>query len=284
MTFSFDSLHRRYKRLLENSEKICKIKNASGIILLAALVLIFGSASLYKNIELPIDFPILILLSFLPMGFVVYLLNYSNRFVMKNDDYRFFKIYDTYIKLQTYQDTKLQDDKSKAIASVIYLADMIGGWTKNAPREISELPDSVCKNLKSKLVPAIQHDKPEIISSFINRLFNVLIGLSNSDVKISYLQAIDDDLKSYPALAIKEEAPKEPITLKIWKIKYVLIFSGSVPVFVVSQVLQEIQAGQIMEKTLLFALALIGVVVTLYAVERKVGGKSPTTKPNETSS
>jgi len=273
MSYSLDSLQRRYDGLNTNSNKLEKIKKIAGRFVFSSIILLFGLLGLSDFFELDLS-PAFVLFVFVPMGIAVYLMNYSNRYIMKSEDFRFFRFFDAYIKLLTFKDTKLKDDKINAVRSIISLANLISGWTINAPKDISELPDHVGNELKSKIGNAITQEKYDLIDSFVNSLPSILMGISTQDVKTSHLEALKNDLSSYD---IKTEPiktkPKGTLGSKIWKLKYVLIIIGSITLFVTSQILQEIQIGELLESVLIFALALIGVLGTLYTLERKTASK-----------
>lgn len=273
MTFSLDSLDRRYRGLQSKDKKGDQISEVVRILLIASLVVLFGSIVISDYLNFETSFEITIAVLFVLIGVMVFLMSHSNKYIIKSEDFRFYRIYDSYILLQTYSDTKLEEDKGKAVKSIILLANLISSWTNNAPKDISELPDLVSKKLKGKLVPAIKQEKFDIISVFINRLFNVLIGLADGDIKLTHLKSMEDDLQAIKIEEAVKEKKGEPLTAKIWRLKYALIIGGSVPLFTTSQVLQEVQIGQILEKVLFFALALIAVLVTLYAIERRTFGR-----------
>ena len=262
-----DSMENRYQSLLSINKKFKQYNRAVAIFITIALGFFLSTSQISKLFN--INFELLILVAVVFMLILVGFMSKSNKFRMKTDDRVFFRFYDTFKKSQIFIDAKNENSKKNASDSVMLLANYVESWTANAPDALSKIPSSISKNLKERMLPLINEERTNEISSFVNRLFNMLLGISNSGLTQDLLKSLDDTLNSFPIIKEVKRKKFRNISQKILKQKYPLIILTSSVIFAISQILQENAIGVVIQNALFFGLALIGVLVTIYAVERK---------------
>ena len=93
----------------------------------------------------------------------------------------FFEFYHTYIILQKFVDLKSNNERKKASKRIRALAYYIEQWVGDRPPNfVSDLPNSIKKNLNEKLLPLINHKRFDEVSK-INQYFQKFAYLVYDD-------------------------------------------------------------------------------------------------------
>jgi len=191
-----NAFKRRYEKLNQNRKKFILFNRLGAVAGLFLLGSILVSASGKISTGLPFLIELLFFIG-VPMAVMYLFLTISNRYLLPKNRRLFFKFYNTEIELESFSDFNSPQNKKKAKTSIDRLASYVSGWISlGAPNSFNELPRSISTNLREKMLPMIEKEDKQVISSYRTTLFNFILRIEDREPSIDDLTYFSNGLKS----------------------------------------------------------------------------------------
>jgi len=220
-----EDLKNKYKNFqsLENKRK--NRRNLGNVLVMLGTFLPLSILVIIENPEQWIYGAVGIMLTMMITGTIIE--GKNKKEILSTQQKAFYNFYNVYDSLRKYCD--IPDDKRtmKITLSILNrFSNYIYGWAgKESPKEISELPKSIYKNTREKIIPLIQQKKINEIQSLMKELYELLVFIYDKEPTKEKLKNFNEFVeKSFPKVdLIKEISRYKTLVEKYPIIKFVWI-------------------------------------------------------------
>jgi L-lactate permease len=269
-TVTTEDLKNKYQNLLSIDNKRRKARNVGSVLVTGGIFVPLLIIYFIENIG-DIGSWAAIAAMFTAMIMGSYIEGKNKKEIFSPQQKAFYEFYSTYAGMRRYCDIP-NDEKTRknTLSRLNRLAQYIHSWTgKNAPQEISELPKSIYKNIRERIIPLIQENKVKEIQSLMKEISEFLMFLYDNEPTITKLKSFNNFIESsFPVVVkIKEMTHGEAILAKYPMLKYVWISPVAGAIF--GSVLYQIDPAKIFEAIAYSVTTAVGILVAIITISRR---------------